>query len=131
MAPDNPFAPAYSRASFLETRREGEVLRRLDDGLGAREPFLLLTGGSGAGKTAIAHEAVARWDARVTAAFLAYPALAGTELLEEILRRFGVEPPDGASRSKLIARVEHTLAEIAGRGQVAMLIVDDAHALPA
>ncbi|OGF08475.1 MAG: hypothetical protein A2W00_01260 [Candidatus Eisenbacteria bacterium RBG_16_71_46] len=129
MTADSPFTPAYSRQSFLETPGRGDVLRRLDEGLGSREPFLLLTGGPGIGKTALACEAVARWDARVTAAYLAYPALAGAEFLEEIIRRFGAEPPDGASRSKLVACIEQALAEIAGRGQVAMVVVDDAHAL--
>jgi type II secretory pathway predicted ATPase ExeA len=105
------------------------VLRRLDDGLGAREPFLLVTGGPGTGKTALAHEAVARWGPRVTAAFVAYAALTGAEFLEEVVRRFGAEPADGASRSKLVSCIERALAEIADRGQVAMLVVDDAHAL--
>ena len=129
MTPEAPFAPVHSRQSFLETPGGGGVLRRLDDGLGAREPFLLLTGDPGTGKTAIVHEAVARWGSRVTAAFLAYPALTGAEFLEEIVRRFGAEPADGASRSKLVACVERSLADIAGRGQIAVLVVDDAHNL--
>ncbi len=129
MTPDHPFTPVYSRESFLETPGGGEALRRLDDGLGAREPFLLVTGGPGTGKTTLAYEAVARWGSRVTAAFIAYPALTVAEFLEEIIRRFGAEPPDGASRSKLVACVERALGEITSRGQVATLIVDDAHGL--
>ena len=126
---DSPFTPAYSRESFLETPERGDMLRRLEAGLGSREPFLLVTGGPGMGKTALAREAIARWDARVTAAYLAYPALTGTEFLEEILRRFGAEPPEGLTRSKLLACLERALAEIAGREQVAMIVVDDAHGL--
>lgn len=129
MTPEAPFSPAYSRPSFLETPGGGGVLRRLDDGLGAREPFLLVTGGPGVGKTSIAHEAVARWGSRVSAAFVAYPALTSAEFLEEIVRRFGAEPAEGASRSKLIASVERVLAENTSRGQVSMLVVDDAHDL--
>jgi type II secretory pathway predicted ATPase ExeA len=127
VTPDSPFTPLYSRQSFLETPGSAEALLRLDDGLGAREPFLVVTGGPGTGKTTLAYEAVARWGSRVTAAFVAYPALSGAEFLEEVIRRFGAEPPDGANRSKLIACLERALAEITGRGQVAMLVVDDAH----
>ncbi len=131
MTTDSLFAPVYSRQTFLETLGGGEALRRLDDGLGAREPFLLVTGGPGIGKTALACEAVARWGSRVTPAFLAYPALTGAEFLEEIIRRFGAEPPEGASRSKLVACLDQALAENTSRGQVAMLVVDDAHHLSA
>lgn len=127
--PENPFSPAFERSAFLETVGGREVLRRLDAGLGAREPFLLLTGESGAGKTALVHEAIARWDSRVTAVFLAYPSLTAKELLEEIVLRFGGEPADGASRPRLMACLERSLTDIAGRGQTAMIVVDAAQRL--
>ncbi len=129
MTPDSPFAPVFSRPSFLETPGIVEALRRLDEGLGAREPFLVLTGEPGVGKTAAANEAIARFGPRVKAAYLAYPALAGAELLEEIIRRFGGTPPDGASRSKLVASLERTLTDSTPLGQVALLVVDDAQSL--
>lgn len=130
MTPVQPFTPVFSRETFLETPELADVLRRLDDGLGSREPFLILTGEPGTGKTTLAHEAIARWGTRVTAAFLAYPARTAVELLEEVVRRLGGEPAEGAGRSRLLAEFERSLAECAGRGQVALLVVDDAHALP-
>lgn len=131
MIPENAFAPAGPRESFVETAAGSAALGRLDDGLGVREPFLLLTGEAGMGKTTLVREAIARWGARVAPACLAYTALSGAELLEEAARRLGGDPPAGASRSALVACCERALAGSASQGRVAMLIVDDAHRLPA
>lgn len=129
MSLDSPFSPLPSHASFYETPAAADALLRLGEGLGAREPFLVVTGEPGTGKTALAHEAVARWGSRVRAVFLAYPALTGAELVEEIIRRFGAEPPQGASRPRLMASFEWALAENTQPDQVALLVVDDAHDL--
>lgn len=93
MIPENAFAPAGPRESFVETAAGSAALGRLDDGLGVREPFLLLTGEAGMGKTTLVREAIARWGARVAPACLAYTALSGAELLEEAARRLGAIRP--------------------------------------
>ncbi|MGH7742675.1 MAG: ExeA family protein, partial [Candidatus Eiseniibacteriota bacterium] len=129
MTNDSPFAPVLSRQSYLETLGAAEALRRLDDGLGAREPFVLITGEPGTGKSALVNQAIARWGSRVTAACLAFPVATGPELMEAVLQRLGSAPPDGASRARLFACLEAALAEIAGRGQVAVIVMDDAHHL--
>lgn len=129
MATDHPFTPVCSRAAFLATPACGEIVRRLDEGLGDREPFLVVTGDPGTGKTTLAREVISRWGELVAVAFLAYSAVGEVELLEEIVRRFGIEPPEGGSRSRLVVAFERALAAVAARGQIALLVVDDAHGL--
>lgn len=128
---ENPFAPLRAHEHLFETTGVRDALARLADGSGAREPFVLVCGAPGTGKSALVRAAAARWGERACVAYPALPALAAGELLEEIVRRFGGEPPEGASRSKLAAELERTLAAIAARGQVAVVVVDDAHDLPA
>jgi len=128
VTPD-PFHPICKSPFYFETAGAADTLRRLEDGFGGREPFLLLTGEAGTGKTTFANAAMARWEARVVAAFLAGPVLSGAELLEEIVMRWGGEPPDGASRPKLVGCFERELARIAGAGKIPMVVVDDAQNL--
>ena len=125
----HPFAPAHSRESFYETPALREALDRLTTGMGAREPFLLVTGAPGTGKTMLVHEAIARLGDRVVAAFPTRSAIEAGELIEDLVRRFGAEPPDAASRSKLVACLEQVLAGLASRKQTALVVVDDAHDL--
>ncbi len=123
----DPFHPVASGAAFLETASAGEALRRLESGIGAREPFLLLTGEAGTGKTALVNAALERWKDRVTAAFLPAPGLGGTELIEEIVLRFGAQPAAGASRPRLVACFEQVTADIIASQRVPWIVVDDAH----
>ncbi|HTO91728.1 MAG TPA: AAA family ATPase, partial [Candidatus Sulfotelmatobacter sp.] len=129
MTPENPFTPLPTPESILETLGFTEALRRLGENLGAREPFLLITGEPGMGKTTLAQLAIARWGSRAAVARLAMPLHTGVELLEEILHRLGAEFPESASRPKLAARLELLLGETVVRQQVAVIVVDDAHHL--
>ena len=97
VATDHPFTPVCSRAAFLATPACGEIVRRLDEGLGDREPFLVVTGDPGTGKTTLAREVISRWGELVAVAFLAYSAVGEVELLEEIVRRFGIGAALGCS----------------------------------
>ena len=127
--PEQLLAAFQARRHYVATEPHREALARLREGLGTRETFLLVTGDPGTGKTELVHQAIAAWGSRAAVAFIANPSLTGTELVEEIVRRFGAEPPSGVTKPQLLASLERVLAEVAERGQVAVLVVDDAHAL--
>lgn len=130
MSKDQTPSPAPA-PHILETDSVRDALERLGDGLGTREPFLIVTGEAGTGKTTLVRAAIERWGGRATVAFVADPAMSRTELLEEIVRRFGGEPPAGASKPQLIASLEATIAAAKESGRVPVVVIDDAHEIPA
>jgi general secretion pathway protein A len=126
---DNPSGASPGDGHFFETDSRREALARLNQGLGASACFQLLTGETGTGKTMLVRHAIARWGDAAAVAFVTNPALTRTELVEEIVRRFGAEPAANASKPQLLAGFERALAENAARGRAAAIVIDDAHDL--
>ena len=126
----HPTPPQPSaRGPVFETESRREALARLTEGLGARDPFLIVTGEAGTGKTQLVREVVARWGARAVVAFVANTTLTRAEFLEHVVRRFGLEPPANATKPQLLDRLERRMAEAEGSAQVPVIVVDDAHQL--
>lgn len=126
MRSDEPPAAADARAHYLEVEAHREALARLAEGLGSRAPVLLITGPGGVGKTRLVHEVVQRWGARAKPSFIDAKATTELELLENILRNFGLEPRSRATQSQLRDRLERLIREAEGSGQVPVIVVDDA-----
>ncbi len=125
----HPFAPLREPAHRFETPVRREALARLVDGLGAREPFLLVTGAPGTGKTVLLAAAVAGWGERAVVAFPSLAALAAGELVEDVVRRLGGDPAPGTGRAAMVAELERRLAEAAAQDRVTVLAIDDAQEL--
>ena len=128
MSTDDAHAAGLPGAA-AETHSRHAALERLGDGLGARHPFLLVTGEPGVGKTSLIGELTSRWGERAIVAIVESGAGSPTELIERILRGFGIEPPVNVARPQLLDRLERHIAEAEGSGQVPVIVIDDAHAL--
>jgi type II secretory pathway predicted ATPase ExeA len=125
-----PSSTTAAKAQVFETDSRRDALTRLTDGLGARESFLLITGDAGTGKTLLAREVISRWGERAAAAHVVNTAMSRAEFLEEILRRFGIEPPPAATKPQLLDRLQRQIAETEGRGKVPVIVIDDAQEIP-
>ena len=126
---ENPF-PAGHQMRFLYPSREHQEARaHLRYGIENREPFVLITGEVGTGKTTALYDALAEWGAQVSVALITNSALTRSELLEEICLRFGVGLPAETSKPKMLALLEHHLLAVRARGEHAVLLLDEAQNL--
>jgi general secretion pathway protein A len=126
---ENPF-PAGHQMRFLYPSREHQEARaHLRYGIENREPFVLITGEVGTGKTTALYDALAEWGAQVSVALITNSALTRSELLEEICLRFGVALPAEVSKPKMLALLERHLLGVRSRGEHAVLLLDEAQNL--
>ncbi|MBI5169597.1 MAG: AAA family ATPase [Candidatus Eisenbacteria bacterium] len=127
---ENPF-PAGHQLRFLYPSREHQEARaHLRYGIENREPFVLITGEVGTGKTTALYDALAEWGSQVTVALITNSALSRQELLEEICLRFGLTPAPGLSKPQMLAALERHLSAVRNRGEHAVLLLDESQNLP-
>ena len=120
----NPSPPFIATAPALES------LALLDRGLGAREPFVVVTGEPGVGKSTLVREALRRWGARVHARSITPAEATAETLIATLLGRFGGTANSQASASALAERLLEAIAHAASAGKVVMVVVEDAHTAP-
>ena len=127
---ENPF-PAGHQMRFLYPSREHQEARaHLRYGIENREPFVLITGEVGTGKTTALYDALAEWGTQVTVALITNSALSRQELLEEICLRFGLSTTQGMSKPQMLAALERHLLAVRNRGEHAVLLLDESQNLP-
>lgn len=127
---ENPF-PAGHQMRFLYPSREHQEARaHLRYGIENREPFVLITGEVGTGKTTALYDALAEWGTQVTVALITNSALSRQELLEEICLRFGLSTTPGMSKPQMLAALERHLVAVRNRGEHAVLLLDESQNLP-
>src|SRR6267378_494382 len=126
---ENPFVAGHHAKFVYPSPEHQEALAHLRYGIENREPFVLITGEVGTGKTTALYDALAEWQNRVVVALITNSALTRNELLEEIALRFGVPINGPASKPQILAHLERSLLAIHSRGDRAILLLDEAQNL--
>jgi general secretion pathway protein A len=135
---ESPFdLPADPRFLFHWDSHD-RVLRSIATAIGRHDGTILLTGEAGAGKTTLARALVAQLGRRTLVSFVTDPVAAARDLLQTVLVDFGViSRADAASgrlrgsRDDLASTLRDFLASLSALQAVALVVIDDAHRLPA
>uniref|UniRef100_A0A832I3G2 SPOR domain-containing protein n=1 Tax=Eiseniibacteriota bacterium TaxID=2212470 RepID=A0A832I3G2_UNCEI len=126
---ENPFAAGHQARFVYPSREHQEALAHLRYGIENREPFVLITGEVGTGKTTALYDVLGEWQSRAVVALVTNSALTRDELLEEIGVRFGTGVPPGVSKPQMLLHLERHLLAIRAQGLRAILILDEAQNL--
>ncbi len=126
---ENPFQGGHQLRFLYPSREHQEARAHLRYGIENREPFLLITGEVGTGKTTAIYDALAEWGTEVSVALITNSALTRQELLEEIGLRFGMSMPSGVSKPQALVQLERHLLAVRQRGAHAVLLLDEAQNL--
>ena len=125
---DEPQKPqGTSSPPFIATAPALESLALLDRNLGSREPFVLVTGDTGVGKTMLVREALRRWGGRVHVRHLSPTEATPETLYATLLGRFGGTENSQANNSALAQRLLEAITHAGADGKVSVVVVDDAH----
>src|SRR6266545_4376744 len=126
---ENPFAAGHQSRFVYPSREHQEALAHLRFGIENREPFVLITGEVGTGKTTALYDVLAQYESHAVVALITNSALTRDELLEEICLRFGFTPGPVATKPQALAALERFLRQSHANGQRAILILDEAQNL--
>ena len=126
---ENPFVSGHQPRFVFPSPEHQEALAHLRFGIENREPFVLITGEVGTGKTTALYDVLIEWKGRVHVALINNSALTRSELLEEICLRLGFTLPDGSSKPQVLTHLERHLLAVHARGERAILLLDEAQNL--
>ena len=136
---ENPFGLSPDLRFLYQSGSHDRVVQDLTAAVGRRDGLIVLTGELGIGKTTLCRALVDQLDRRTLVSFVTDPFSAADELLKTVLVDFGVISRDDVANGRL---AETSVADLAGKLRdflaslavlqaVALLIIDDAHKLPA
>ena len=126
---ENPFVEGHDARFVYTSRAHREVVARLRRGIENREPFVLVTGLSGAGKTIAVQAALAEAAPHTLVLIAAPPSLGPAKFRERILSGFAPDGPAQATPVRSAAGIEARLLAVHARGRMALLVVDEAQNL--
>lgn len=129
---DVPFPVTPDETHYFFTPQAEAVYEELRHFVEMRKGFLMLTGDIGLGKTTLIRRLLSSFEpSRFNTALILASFLDQNELLEAIVRDFGLTADAGARRIDHLTALNTFLLQEAEAGKINVLFIDDAQALDA
>ena len=126
-----PFELTPDLRRIFETASYLEVLATLKYGVEHNKGLIVLTGEVGTGKTTALRSAIQHFGQEVQTVYIFNPFLTAAEFFEYVANEMGLGLRRGTSKPEILATLGRYLAFRHSKGLRTVLILDEAHGLPA
>jgi MSHA biogenesis protein MshM len=125
-----PFTLTPNTSYFFGLPSHNEALQVLTTALKTGEGFIKVTGEVGTGKTLLCRKLLNELPDHFETAYIPNPMLTPEELRRAVASELGVQLDEHCDQQAFTQRIQHRLIEINQQRKSAVLIIDEAQALP-
>lgn len=126
----DPFKRTPDVDFYYPTQMHVDALDTLLYLIHSDEPFAVLTGEPGTGKTITIKKFINELPSNIVSAYILFPNLTPEELFMAILEDFNIQVDKTLTKNALFAKLRDFLVEIGTEGKKAVIIIDEAQNLP-
>lgn len=127
---EEPFKRTPDVDFYYPTAMHQEALDTLTYMLESDEPFAVIIGEPGTGKTMTVRKFISELPKNTVVAYILFPNLTPSELFMAILEDFNVKADEDISKNALFSKFRDFLIGIKEQGKKAVIIIDEAQNLP-